>query len=99
MRAGAPANRSCVAQLNARGLDTILKKMGEAAVGTAISGTSGDMQAAVCGAADLWFHTLAMLSHPGLGPHDVLLELARRSGVSGLAQKAARQGITNSDGG
>jgi len=82
---------SYAARLYAKGLDTILKKVGEEATETIIAAKGGDPQALIHEIADLWFHTLILLSHQGLGPMDVLTELARRFGLSGLAEKAARQ--------
>lgn len=91
------ANSSYVASLHAKGLDNILKKVGEEATETVMAakdwqrgGTAAQRQALVNETADLWFHTLVMLSHCGLSADDVLAELARRDGLSGLAEKAAR---------
>lgn len=91
------ANSSYVASLHVKGLDKILKKVGEEATETVMAakdwqhgGTAAQRQALVNETADLWFHTLVMLSHCGLSADDVLAELARRDGLSGLAEKAAR---------
>ena len=81
---------SYVARLHHRGLDQILKKVGEEATETVIAAKDGDRDAVVRETADLWFHTLVMLSHLDLGPADVLAELARRQGLSGLEEKARR---------
>lgn len=81
---------SYVARLHAKGREAILKKVGEEAVETVLAGMSGDRLHLVRETADLWFHTLVMLSHEGLGPHDVLAELKRREGISGIDEKAAR---------
>lgn len=89
-RKGAAADSSYVASLYAKGLDTILKKVGEEATETVIAAKGGDKSQLVYETADLWFHTLVLLAHQGLGPDDVLNELGRRFGLSGLEEKAAR---------
>ncbi len=89
-RKGAAADSSYVAGLYAKGLDSILKKVGEEATETVIAAKGGERDQLVYETADLWFHTLVMLAHQGLGPDDVLNELARRFGLSGLEEKAAR---------
>lgn len=81
---------SYVARLHQRGLDQILKKVGEEATEVVIAAKDGDRDAVVRETADLWFHTLVMLSHLELGPEDVLAELAGRQGLSGLEEKAGR---------
>jgi len=83
---------SYVAGLYAKGLDAILKKIGEEATETVIAAKDGDAEKIVYEIADLWFHCLVLLAHQGLGPDQVLAELARRFGLSGLAEKAARKG-------
>ena len=75
---------SYVAGLYALGLDAILKKVGEEATETVLAAKQGDPERLVYETADLWFHTLVMLAHQGLGSQQVLLELERRLGVSGL---------------
>jgi phosphoribosyl-ATP pyrophosphohydrolase len=89
-RKQAEADSSYVASLYARGLDTILKKVGEEATETVIAAKSGDKSQIVYETADLWFHTMVMLANEGLGPQDVLAELQRRFGVSGHEEKASR---------
>jgi phosphoribosyl-ATP pyrophosphohydrolase len=89
-RKSAPADSSYVAGLLAKGMNAILKKVGEEAAETIIAAKESDNQALVHETADLWFHTLVMLAARGLGPGDVLAELERRFGVSGLDEKAAR---------
>lgn len=89
-RKTAAADSSYVASLYAKGLDTILKKIGEEATETVIAAKGGDKSQLVYETADLWFHTLVLLAHQGLGPEDVLSELGRRFGLSGLEEKAAR---------
>ncbi|CAK0748484.1 Phosphoribosyl-ATP pyrophosphatase [Gammaproteobacteria bacterium] len=81
---------SYVSRLYSKGLDAILKKVGEEAAETIIAAKGGERQALIHEIADLWFHTLILLVHQGLGPTDVLIELARRFGISGLTEKAAR---------
>lgn len=90
-RKKADPQSSYVAKLYAKGIDSILKKIGEEAAETIIAAKSGDRDKIVYETADLWFHTLVMLAHAGLHPNDVLNELARREGLSGLAEKAARE--------
>ena len=89
-RKGADPDGSYVAGLYARGEDQILKKVGEEATETVIAAKAGDRGQLVCETADLWFHTLVMLAHYDCGPEDVLDELARRFGLSGVDEKAAR---------
>jgi phosphoribosyl-ATP pyrophosphohydrolase len=89
-RKGASPEASYVASLHAAGIDTILKKVGEEAAETVIAAKNADDAALVHEVADLWFHTLVMLSARGLHPQAVLDELARRFGVSGHEEKAAR---------
>jgi phosphoribosyl-ATP pyrophosphohydrolase len=89
-RKSADPQSSYVAKLYAKGMDSILKKVGEEAAETIIAAKDGDKQKIVYETADLWFHTLVMLAHVGLHPDDILNELARREGLSGLAEKAAR---------
>ncbi|MDR5170275.1 phosphoribosyl-ATP diphosphatase [Methylobacillus sp. Pita2] len=89
-RKGADPQSSYVARLYAKGTDAILKKIGEEAAETIIAAKDGDAEKIVYETADLWFHSLVMLAHAGLGPQDVLRELARREGLSGLEEKASR---------
>ncbi len=91
-RKTADPNSSYVAGLYAKGLDAILKKVGEEATEAVVAAKGGDQQQLVYELADLWFHTLVLLAQQGLGPDDVLKELDRRFGLSGLAEKAARKG-------
>ena len=81
---------SYVARLYAEGLDTILKKIGEEATETVIAAKGGDRDQLVYETADLWFHSLVLLAHQGVSPDQVLAELERRFGLSGLKEKAAR---------
>ena len=88
------ADASYVAQLHQRGLNKILEKVGEEAVETILAARdaeqSGRNEQLVYETADLWFHSLVMLSHLGSGPDQVLAELERRFGVAGLTEKASR---------
>jgi len=85
-----PADESYVASLYAKGLDHILKKVGEEATETVIAAKGGDKEQIIYETADLWFHSMVMLADQGLGPDDVLAELQRRFGLSGLEEKAQR---------
>jgi len=89
-RKGADPASSYVARLYGKGLDNILKKVGEEATETVIAAKDGDPERIVYETADLWFHSLVMLAHCGLGPSQVLAELERRFGLSGLEEKASR---------
>jgi phosphoribosyl-ATP pyrophosphohydrolase len=89
-RKTADPQSSYVAKLYAKGTDAILKKVGEEAAETIIAAKGGDRQQIVYETADLWFHCMVMLAQAGLHPQDVLDELARREGLSGIAEKAAR---------
>ena len=89
-RKGADPKASYVAALFAKGEDAILKKIGEEATETVMAAKDGDKLRITAEVADLWFHCLVLLAQRGLGPGDVLAELARREGVSGIAEKAAR---------
>lgn len=90
-RKHAAPDSSYVAKLYGKGMDGILKKVGEEATETVIAAKAGDRQQIVYETADLWFHTLVMLAAMDLGPADVLAELERRFGLSGLDEKASRQ--------
>ena len=89
-RKGADPASSYVAGLYQRGLDAILKKVGEEATETILAAKGGNSREIVLETADLWFHTLIMLAQRGLGPEQVLQELERRFGLSGLEEKASR---------
>ena len=84
------AEKSYVASLYANGLDSILKKIGEEATETVIAAKDGNKKQIVYETADLWFHCLVLLAHQNLGPNDILQELQRRFGLSGLEEKAQR---------
>ncbi|WP_455234840.1 phosphoribosyl-ATP diphosphatase [Thiogranum longum] len=89
-RKQADPDTSYVASLYHKGLDAILKKIGEEATETVIAAKGGDIDQLVYETADLWFHTLVLLAHQGVGPDKVLSELERRFGLSGIEEKAAR---------
>ena len=91
-RKTASADSSYVAKLYAKGTDAILKKIGEEATETVMAAKDDQAEKIIYEVADLWFHTLVLLAHKGLKPDDVLNELARREGLSGLVEKANRQG-------
>jgi len=90
-RRSADANSSYVAKLFNQGHDAILKKVAEESAETLLAAKDGDKLHLVRETADLWFHSLVMLSYHGLGPDQVLDELRRREGTSGLDEKENRQ--------
>lgn len=83
--------KSYVARLLSEHEDAVLKKIGEEATETVLAAKSGDRLHLVRETADLWFHCMILLARHGLGPGDVLAELHRREGISGLDEKAARK--------
>ena len=89
-RKSAPADSSYVASLYAKGLDAVLKKVGEEATEAIIAAKGGDTRQLTAEAADLIFHTLVMLAAKDVPLADVLAELARREGISGIDEKNAR---------
>ena len=89
-RKSADPESSYTAKLYAKGLDAILKKIGEESAETIIAAKNGDPDQIVYEVADLWFHTLVLLAQQGLHPEQVLQEIALREGRSGIAEKAAR---------
>ncbi|TYL46822.1 phosphoribosyl-ATP diphosphatase [Marinomonas sp. IMCC 4694] len=93
-RKTAAADSSYVASLHSKGLNKILEKVGEESIETILAAkdaiTSGDTSDVIYETADLWFHTLVMLSHLNIGPEAILDELARRFDLSGLEEKASR---------
>jgi phosphoribosyl-ATP pyrophosphohydrolase len=89
-KAGDP-DKSYVARLFHKGTDAILKKIGEEATETVMAAKDGDAGKIVYEVADLWFHSMIALSAFGLRPADVLAELERREGLSGLEEFAARK--------
>jgi len=89
-RKSAAPDSSYVAGLYAKGTDAILKKIGEEATETVMAAKEGDAGKIVYETADLWFHTMVLLVQQGIAPQEVLDELGRRFGVSGLEEKASR---------
>jgi phosphoribosyl-ATP pyrophosphohydrolase len=89
-RKQADPDSSYVARLYAKGLDAILKKIGEEATETVMAAKDGDPVRITAEVADLWFHCLVLLAHQGMGPDRVLAELDRRFGLSGITEKATR---------
>ncbi len=93
-RKQSPASESYAASLHQKGLNKILEKVGEEAVETILAAkdaeVSGNTDALIRETADLWFHTLVMLSHLNLRPEQVLDELQKRFNISGLTEKASR---------
>lgn len=87
---GGDPDKSYVAKLFTKGTDAILKKVGEEATEVVLAAKDGDAQKLVYEVADLWFHSMVALSAQGLRPEQVLAELARREGLSGLEEFAQR---------
>ena len=94
---GGNADASYVARLLAKGPDSFLKKIGEEATEVVMAAKDADHGAdtskVVCEVADLWFHCMIALAHYGLRPDDVIEELARRAGTSGIEEKALRKAV------
>jgi phosphoribosyl-ATP pyrophosphohydrolase len=90
-RRGGDAEKSYVARLFSKGTDAILKKVGEEATEVVMAGKDGIPERIVGEVADLWFHSMVALSHFGLQPEDVMAELRRREGLSGLEEFALRK--------
>ena len=89
-RKKAAPDSSYVAKLYAGGVDKILKKIGEEATELVMAAKDVNKDQIIYETADLWFHTLVLLASQGLGPDQVLAELNRRFGVSGITEKASR---------
>ena len=89
-RKAAAPEASYVARLHHAGVDAIAKKLGEEATETIIAAKNGGREQIVYETADLWFHSLMLLSQFGIRPDEVFAELERRFGTSGLAEKASR---------
>lgn len=95
-RKTAEPETSYVSSLYAKGLDKILEKVGEEAFETVLAAKNAEVDAqqrekVVYETADLWFHTLVMLAQLNIHPDEILSELARREGLSGIEEKASRQ--------
>lgn len=91
LRKTASPESSYVAKLFSKGEDAILKKIGEEATEVILASKGGDRAHLVYETADLWFHCMVLLSKYGLHVDDVLNELARREGLSGIAEKESRK--------
>ena len=89
-RKSADPTASYVAKLYAKGMDSILKKIGEESAETIIAAKGGKRDEIIYETADLWFHTLVMLAKADIKPQEVLDELARREGLSGITEKESR---------
>ncbi|MDO9224818.1 MAG: phosphoribosyl-ATP diphosphatase [Pseudomonadota bacterium] len=89
-RKAADPQSSYVAKLYAKGLDAILKKVAEEAAETIMAAKDGVREKVIYETADLWFHSLVLLAQQGIHPDEILNELARREGLSGLVEKAGR---------
>ncbi|NTV95493.1 MAG: phosphoribosyl-ATP diphosphatase [Thiobacillus sp.] len=90
-RKQADPGSSYVAKLYAKGLDAILKKVAEEAAETIMAAKDGERDKVIYETADLWFHSMVLLAREGIRPEEVLNELARREGLSGLVEKANRK--------
>jgi len=90
-RKGGEAGKSYVAGLLAADEDAVLKKIGEEATETVLAAKGGDRLHLVRETADLWFHCMILLARHGLGPADVLAEMHRREGISGIDEKKGRK--------
>lgn len=88
--AGGDPDSSYVAKLYAKGPDAFLKKIGEEATELVMAAKDQDHQSIVNETADLWFHSLVALTYYGVDPSEIFAELAKRQGISGLAEKAKR---------
>ena len=93
-RRGGDPDKSYVARLFHKGTDAILKKVGEEATEVVMAAKDSDRQKIIYEVADLWFHSMIALAQFGLKPTDVLAELQRREGLSGLEEFAARKAIS-----
>ena len=89
-RKQASPESSYAARLFSKGEDAILKKIGEESMEVVLAAKSGDKAHLIYETADLWFHCMVLLARNGLSAHDVLAELARREGLSGIAEKESR---------
>jgi phosphoribosyl-ATP pyrophosphohydrolase len=89
-RKQADPQSSYVAKLYHKGLDAILKKVAEEAAETIMAAKDGVREKIIYETADLWFHSLVLLARQGIHPDEILNELARREGLSGIVEKAGR---------
>lgn len=90
-RKQADPQSSYVAKLYHKGLDAILKKVAEEAAETIMAAKDGEREKIIYETADLWFHSLVLLAQQGISPNEILNELARREGLSGIEEKASRK--------
>ena len=90
---GGDPEKSYVARLLHKGPDAFLKKIGEEATEVVMAAKDGDREKIVNEVADLWFHSMIALAHYGLSPADVIAELERREGTSGIEEKALRKAL------
>jgi len=90
-RKQADPKTSYVAKLYHKGQDAILKKIAEEAAETIMAAKDGEREKVIYETADLWFHSLVLLAQQGISPNEILDELARREGLSGIAEKASRK--------
>jgi len=90
-RKGGDPEKSYVAKLFAKGDDAMLKKIGEEATEVVLAAKGTDRLHLVREVTDLWFHCMIVLARHGLGPADVLAEMKRREGISGVDEKASRK--------
>jgi phosphoribosyl-ATP pyrophosphohydrolase len=90
-RKAADPQSSYVAKLYGKGLDAILKKVAEEAAETIMAAKDGVREKVIYETADLWFHSLVLLAQQGIHPDEILAELARREGVSGIDEKSSRK--------
>ncbi|MDY3331306.1 MAG: phosphoribosyl-ATP diphosphatase [Pelistega sp.] len=88
---GGNPDASYVAKLYHKGVDSFLKKVGEESTELVMACKDANKERIVAETADLWFHSMVALAYYGLRPEDVIAELARREGVSGLVEKASRK--------
>ena len=96
---GGDPETSYVARLLHKGPDAFLKKIGEEATEVVMAAKDGDRARIVAEVADLWFHSMIALAHYGLAPADVIAELERREGTSGIEEKALRKARHREEGG
>ncbi|MFA7268217.1 MAG: phosphoribosyl-ATP diphosphatase [Sterolibacterium sp.] len=89
-RKGSAPDSSYVASLYAKGTDSICKKVAEEAAETIMAAKDGDLRHLVHEVTDLWFHSMILMAHFGVGVDDVLAEFRRREGISGIDEKNSR---------
>ena len=97
-RRGGDPEKSYVARLFSKGTDAILKKVGEEATEVVMAAKDGDRGRIVAETADLWFHSMVLLAHFDVGVDDIMVELRRREGISGIDEKKSRNRDGNDKG-